>query len=257
MYALFNGAVDRPHDHLPLSFSQADDPQIGQQVQALLSSAHHLSNLKGKRTQPFEYIQRGPNRDKTTLTSLGPLEYVYALHCMIHDPQTAPEHKSDLANHRDQVVEDGAEFGWEQVRGWSEYLLCKIAQGKLRWTDIHDIRSSRDRMSRVMTGTLFSGEATPKTTAPRPTQRPTNNTNAALKHQPSDTNRPAKRFALHRADTPCPEFNKTQGCPRPDGHVDNGIAAGHHCSWCRLNIQKVHFHPQWDCQIKGKHAFQG
>ena len=133
--------VAQPRD-LPLSFDDANDPVLGQKVQVLLHSAQQLSALKGRPVHAHEYIKRGPNQIKTTLNALTELEYVYGLYRFTNDPRTPSAHKAPMIKHMFQVIEDGTQYRWEQVREWSEDLLARVADDRIKWSDVHLLSAS-------------------------------------------------------------------------------------------------------------------
>ena len=278
IYALFADAIPTPDPFsLPTSFSEAHDPSLGEKVQVLINSATQLTSLKGRRTMPHEYIFRGPDSVRTVRNNLAELEYIYGLFRLISDPKTPPIDRRHLSQHLYQVVEDGAEFNWLQVREWSETLLTKIADGRLKWSDVLEIHSLRNTVSKAYHGRKYPGSLhTPNphlNTAPasavhasayvyppfRPTQpavRPsyTAPTAVAPGTRPqlptTDSKKPPSRSAVTRADTPCLQFNTQAGCTKPDGHVENGQTQGHHCTWCRAHSQRVHYHSEIICRSR-------
>ena len=257
---------------LPINFAEADDPVLGQKVQSLLHSAHQLTALKGRKVHAFEYILRGPDHIKTSLNSLSELEYVYGLYRLQADPRTPTDAKPFLAKHIAHVVEDGSEFKWGQVRSWSEEVITKVADGRLKWTDVMEIHSLRTSRAQACSGRLHSSMADsyaqqmatyqpaykpPNTTFPPPGYRPNIPAAAGAPRysQPATAQNVSKptqsRNASNRSDLPCKDFNSVTGCKKQDGHTDNGHQHGHHCSWCRINLQKIHYHNEPICRSKG------
>ena len=274
IFELFADAIPRPQpaqpNMLPTCFADANDPILGERVQMLLNSAHQLTSIKGKNTHPHQYIFRGPNRVKTTLNMLSELEYVYGLYRLVTDPKTSAEDKPMFSRHVLHVAEDGAEFQWEQVRSWSEDMLTKIADGRLKWSDVLDLHALRHGTSRNAAGRRFTyltaPSAAPSVYAPpasavrpqqsAPTYRPypTTRPYPPSAAQASATQDTVKKFnppkPLNRADAPCKAFNSQSGCTKPDSHVDNGQPMGHHCAWCRANLHRVHYHAEASCRIR-------
>ena len=227
--------VTGPTRHLPVSL-HSTDAAVSSQVQSLLTTAHHLSAAKGKNTHPHHYVFRGPNRVKTTLRCLAPAEYIWGLLRMIKDPTNDPHTSRAIMTHLLQLVEDAKDFDWRQVRDWSEEVLGKIADNTITWEDTDDIRGLRGNTSQFKNGRLYDSHP-PEPAEGKPKARP------PIRHVPAPP-----------VETPCPAWNKTGGCPKPDGHVEAGIIQGHHCKFCREHMNSFNNHPKWDCRNKRKTA---
>ena len=269
VYSLFSGSV-APPNVLPTCFAEANDHVLGERVQVLINSASQLSTLKGRRTMPYEYIVRGPDRVKTGINTLSEMEYLFGLFCMIYDPKTPNDQKPHLSKHLYHIVEDGAVFKWDQVRQWSEELFAKIADSRITWDDILDLHSLRNTMSKAAAGRIHHGphviNVPPRQGGnpfkPNPSTRgahaaPTQQAYAASTavpppgvNQQSQSRQPKPKPDMSRPDVPCRLFNMTVGCNRPDGHNESGQQFGHHCAWCRANLHRIHYHSEVVCRIR-------
>ena len=94
-----------PPHLFPVNYSEAYD-LVSQHVQVLLNSAQHFIKAKGRRSQAYENVQRGPKRIKTGLDTLKEAEYIYGLFRLIKDPRTPHNQKSPLSKHLHQVFAD-------------------------------------------------------------------------------------------------------------------------------------------------------
>lgn len=270
------GLAPRRAAFLPISMQESTDPIINMRVQSLLDTAQHITGLKGRPTHPHDYITRGPTRVKTSLALLEIPEYLYGLHRHANSDHTPALDKPKIQAHFLDVIQDAKDFKWEQVREWSEEVLTGVAEGTLVWSDPMDhtwfdprITALRSETSRVRTGRLFpslasvqaaaasaakhaSHEATPRSLPPMPALQPSASApqpNAQPRPNNNGTRRRAKSSA-NRTDVPCEAFNTATGCTKQDGHVDGNVQHGHHCSWCRTNLQVLHFHTHHACNIK-------
>ena len=154
--ALLTGATLDGGLQTPISFDQALDPLINQQVRGLLGGARGINGLKGRPSHPHEYVFRGPARNKTTLVSLDLAEYLFGLQRMIRDPRTPDADKIALATHINQLIEDAREYQWSQVREWSETVFSKILEEGLTWADERRIVSLRDTIAHVPAGRRYA-----------------------------------------------------------------------------------------------------
>ena len=255
---------------LPVNFRDNTNPLVTAQVQSILqSTSQQISSLKGRPTHAHDYILRGPTRVKTSLACLEPAEYLFGLTRLMKDRRTPVEEKPKIVKHLNEVIADAAVYKWEQVRDWSEEVLSSISDDTFTWMDDGSIHDLRGEVSHVRTGRLYPSQAaaeasirlkdraTPKP-APSaaqgaPAQHQSHYPNQQQRHQPQNlTRRPLpSRSSAGRSDIPCTAFNSKYGCSKQDGHVEGGIKHGHHCDWCRANLNKLHFHNFPDCLCRG------
>lgn len=274
---------------LPTSMQLSTDPVVNQRVQALLDTAQHISGVKGKHTHPHDYITRGPTRVKTTLSLLEPAEYLYGLSRLASDDKTPALDKPKIQAHFYDVIQDAKDFDWDQVRDWSEEVLTGVAEGAIRWSDPirpewmdPRISALRSETSRVRSGRLFPTVASVSVAADaaslkaadkaaflsrpmfhyNPTASysvPAYNAGSAPTSQSTQQAQPNRRGAnnkrqprssANRTDVVCDAYNTTAGCPKQDGHMQGNMQHGHHCSWCRTNLQLIHTHSLCTCTCK-------
>ena len=251
---------------LPMSLAQAGGFVLADQVSALLQSAQQISSIKGRPSYPHEYVFRGPTRAKTGLNSLELAEFLYGLFRMLNDPKKQNPDCPHIARHLYNAVCDAKDYKWRQVREWSEDVLTSISQNEFSWGD-PEIEARRRGISQFRLGRLHpdqadSKPATKPTASAPPSSAPTSVSMSAHSAYPAPPasgayKRGRSRPATNRTDQPCKAFNQVTGCAKPDGHSEAGVLMGHHCSWCRPNINKVHFHSDHMCQIKpAQHPFQ-
>lgn len=281
--------------YLPLSMQQATNPIVGLQVQALLDTAQHISSIKGRPSHPHDYICRGPTRVKTGLNLLEAPEYLFGLRRLATDERTPHIDRPLIHAHFDDVLHDAKDYDWPQVREWSEEVLTGVAEGYIRWTDPArpgwtdpEIASLRNTTARVRAGRIFptlasvqaaasNSAATAKSSktapsAPRyaPTPQPQpqvyvesyptqhNQPHSQPQPQPQQAARRRKKplSSANRTDIPCEAYNTPAGCMKQDGHIDANVQNGHHCSWCRNNLQVIYYHTYPACNIKTNPKFQ-
>ena len=140
----------------PTYSTQAYDPLFSHHVRSLLNTAHVMTNKKGKRSHPHQYVFRGPTREKTTLVSLDLAEYLFGLQQLTKDPRTPAGDKPALAKHLNDLVTDAKEYNWPQVREWSETVFSSILEEEFTWSAELRIDSLRNTIAHVRGGRRYS-----------------------------------------------------------------------------------------------------
>ena len=254
---------DDTYSGLPLSFRQATNPTVNEQVQSLLNSAQQMSSIKGKPSFVHEYVFRGNTRVKTALNNLDAPEYFFGIQRMLKDPRVPAKDKPAIALHLSHLITDAKEYEWQQVREWSERLFSAIHEEDLTWENERQISSMRDTIAHVHAGRRY---ATPEAAnfalsslpgpAPQsllhlPLQQPTTQYASVQQLATANKYKPRVPKSSHnRTDRPCEAYNSPAGCPKADGHVEAGVQYGHHCSWCRQSLGILHLHTYHACNIK-------
>lgn len=222
---------------LPLNFEQAAGAAIEEQVKVLLTStAQHFSAIRGKPQYPHDYVVRGQTKQKVSFSALSISEYGWALMAMCKDPKIDQVNKPRISAHLFNVFEDARDYNWSQVREWSEDVFCRLAQkNPPTWDDMFDYESQllRAAVSKAQGGKM---------------SLPANANNNQQRRQNTSTTRSAK----DRHDICCPAYNTSAGCTKQDPHTTGQYTFGHHCEYCRSELDLIHQHPAIYCRIKAR-----
>lgn len=224
---------------LPTSINDIKgDDTIDLTVQRILTdTAHQLA--KGSKKQdlfPHNYVFRGPELKKPSFNSLTLQEYAWAVIRMTKDVAVPDDIKPELYNHVEEILEDACTYDWAKaVRKWSEQVFNMIAHDRLPlgWKDTSRIQMMRLSISHASTARLSISNA-------RELPKFKQSSNVGSQD-------------LLRGGPPCREFNSTNGCALPSGHVRAGKKMIHICSFCLANTSAANPHSEADCRNKLRH----
>lgn len=240
--------ASRPSRAQAYDMSAMYDHDMDAQVRHILEGTPH--QLKGNVPVgifPFKYVTRGPEKKKLSFNSLSLPEHILGMFRILDDDRVDPSVKPDILNHMREVAEDACEFDWSgHVRRWSEEVFDLVAEGRLvgGWSAHAKIQNLCTGMSRVDSARM---------SAPRDNTANTNRKPAAAASQ-HENFRSGHQSEVFKGGPPCPQFNSSQGCHLPSGHMANGKKQIHVCSYCLVNTAAAHPHSESHCRTKQRHT---
>lgn len=215
-------------------------------VRAILSTTkrglRHKRGVNPEYIYPFELIERGTEKKAIKRGEATYQEYAVALRFMEKQSAFSTSDIEALREHSLQVAEDARVLPWPIVRGWSEEIFDRIADGRLPkgWKDPAALMYAR--LAQIQIAAI--------------TPAPNNDTGYA---RGRSTTRPAVFDRDDRdAGKPCGPWNRSEAsctkAARGQSHQEDGLKLVHMCAFCAYKLGKVLYHSEAVCSNKKRNA---